>query len=185
MIALAQGGFAQEISVLVRTVVEYTTHIEFVLHALNENDLLASDAGKYAHDFFADFARNGSADFKRAQIRQGVVNRRLGETLDNFSGSAGDAERRVPPERTYSDIYLTYSNYVHAKYPEIMDLYGGSPRRFHLDGMRGTPKDEEALQIIDVFIDTAAVALTLMVSKLHLRSILETDLELSIWFRSA
>ena len=44
---------------------------------------------------------------------------------------------------------LSISNYVHAKNPEIMDLYGGVPGRFHLDGMRGTPKDEENLQIID------------------------------------
>jgi hypothetical protein len=185
MIALARGGFAQEISVLVRTMIECTTHIEFVLDAPDENDVLAPKIDKYVHDFFADFARNSSEDFKRAQVQQSVVNRRLGATLDNFSQEAGDVEQRVPAERTYSDIYLTYSNYVHAKYPEIMDLYGGVPGRFHLDGMRGTPKDEEALQIIDTFIDTAAIALKLMVSRLHLHPILEGDPELSIWFRSS
>jgi hypothetical protein len=50
MIALARGGFAQEIGVLVRTLVECTTHIEFVLDALDENDVLVSqavDAGTY------------------------------------------------------------------------------------------------------------------------------------------
>jgi hypothetical protein len=40
------------------------------------------------------------------------------------------------------------------KYPEVMDLYGGTPGRFHLDGMRGTPKDEENHQIVDTFVDT-------------------------------
>ena len=184
MIALARGGFAQEISVLVRTMVECTTHIEFVLDALDENDVLAPDINKYVQDFFADFARNSSADFKRAQVRQGVVHQRLGATLDNISHRAGDAGQRPPAERMYTNVYLTYSNYVHAKYPEIMDLYGGVPGRFHLCGMRGTPKDEENLQIIDTFIDTAAIALKLMVSRLRLHPILEADPGLSIWFRS-
>ena len=141
--------FAQEIGVLVRTMVECTRHIEFVLDALDEHDVIAPAIDKYVQDYFADFTRNSSADFKRAQVRQGVVHRRLGATLDNISQQAGDAGQRAPAERMYSNVYLSYSNYVHAKNPEIMDLYGGVPGRFHLDGMRGTPKDEENLQIID------------------------------------
>lgn len=175
MVALARGGFAQEIGVLVRTMVECTTHIEFVLDALDENDVLASDVDRYIQDFFGDFARNSSADFKRAHVRQGVVHQRLSATLDNLSQQAGDPGQRAPADRMYSSVYLTYSNYVHAKYPEIMDLYGGVPGRFHLGGMRGTPKDGENLQIIDTFVDTAAVALQLMVSRLRLHPILEAE----------
>ena len=185
MVVLARGGFVQEIGVLVRTMVECTTHIEFVLDALDGNDVLAPDVDKYVQDFFADFARNSSADFKRAQVRQGVVHQRLGETLDNISRQAGDDSRRAPAERMYSNVYLTYSNYIHAKYPEIMDLYGGVPGHFHLDGMRGTPKDDENLRIIDAFIDTAAIALKLMVGKLRLQPILEADPELSSCLRSS
>jgi hypothetical protein len=184
MIALARGGFAQEIGVLVRTLVECTTHIEFVLDALDENDVLATDVEKYVQNFFADFARNSSADFKRAQVRQGAVHERLGVTLDNFAQWTGHAEQRPPAERTYSNVYLAFSNYVHAKYPEVMDLYGGTPGRFHLEGMRGTPKDEENLQIVDTFIDTVTIALKLMVSRLRLHPIPEAEPSLGIWFRS-
>lgn len=184
MIALARGGFAQEVGVLVRILVECTTHIEFVIHALDENQVLAAEVDKYVRDFFADFARNSSADFKRAQVRQSVVHQRLGATLDSIAQEIDRTEHRVPAERMYSNVYLTYSNYVHAKYPEIMDLYGGTPGEFHLDGMRGTSKDEENFQIIDTFIDTAAIALKLMVSKLRLHSILGGDPNLGIWFRS-
>ena len=84
----------------------------------------------------------------------------------------------------YSNIYLTYSNYVHAKYPEVMDLYGGVPGRFHLDGMRGTSKDDENLQIIDTFIDTASITLQLMVSRLRLHHLVKSDAVLATWFRS-
>jgi len=185
MIALARGGFAQEIGVLVRTLVECTTHIEFVLDALDENDVLATDVEKYVQNFFADFARNSSADFKRAQVRQGVVHERLGVTLDNFAQQTGHAEQRAPAESMYSNVYLAFSNYVHAKYPEVMDLYGGTPGRFHLDGMRGTPKDEDNLQIVDTIIDTVAITLKLVVSRLRLHLILEADPGLGIWFRSS
>ena len=185
MVALARGGFAQEIRVLVRTLVECTTQIEFVIDALDQNDMLAPDVDKYIKDFFADFARNSSADFKRAQVKQGIVHQRLGATLDKISQQAGDVGQRVPAQLRYSNIYLTYSNYVHGKYPEIMVLYGGVPGQFHLDGMRGTSEDEENLLTIDSFIDTAALALKLMVSRLRLHSILEAEPTLGIWFRSS
>lgn len=185
MIALARGGFVQEIGVLVRTMVECTTHIEFILGSIDENDVLAPDVDKYVQDFFADFARKSSRDFKRAQVRQTVVHQRLGATIDNISQQTDAAGQRAPAERMYSNVYLTFSNYVHAKYPEIMDLYGGVPGRYHVNGMRGTPKDEESLQIIDTFIDTASLTLKLMVSRLRLHAILEADPALSLWFRSS
>jgi hypothetical protein len=185
MIVLARGGYAQEIGVLVRTLVECTTHIEFVLDALGDDGVLRSDVDKYVKGYFADYARNSSADFKRAQVRQGIVHKHLGETLDMVAEQNGLTEGRKPAETVYSNIYLTYSNYVHAKYPEVMDMYGGTLGRFHLDGMGGTPKDDENFAIIDTFIDTAAIALKLIVSKLRLHHLLEPDAPLRIWFGSS
>ena len=113
------------------------------------------------------------------------VHKNLGKTLDIIAEQNALVEGRKPAETAYSNIYLTYSNYVHAKYPEVMDLHGGDPGRFHLDGMRGTPKDDENFAIIDTFIDTAAIALKLIVSKLRLHHLLESDAPLRIWFRSS
>jgi hypothetical protein len=98
MIALARGGYAQEIGVLVRTLVEFTTHIEFVLDALGDDGVLRSDVNKYVKDYFADYARNSSADFKRAQVRQGIVHKHLGETLDIVAEQNGFTEGRRPAE---------------------------------------------------------------------------------------
>ena len=109
----------------------------------------------------------------------------MGKTLDSIAEQYGPVEGRKPAEAAYTDIYLAYSNYVHAKYPEVMDLYGGEPGRFHLDGMRGTPKDGENFAIIDTFIDTAAISLRMIVSKLRLHEVLEHDVALRIWFRSS
>jgi hypothetical protein len=185
MVALTRCGYAQEIGVLGRTLIECTTHIEFVLDALDEEGALRPDVDKYVRDYFADYARNSSGEFKRAQVRQGTVHKHLGETLDAIAEQNGPMVSRKPAEAAYTNIHLTYSNYVHAKYPEVMDLYGGDPGRFHLHGMRGTPKDKENLDIIDTFIDTAAISLRLMVSKLRLHQVLQSDIPLRIWFRSS
>ena len=92
MIALARGGYAQEIGVLVRTLIECTTHVEFVLDGLDGKGVLAPEIEKYVRDYFADFARNSSADFKRAQVRQRKVHERLGDTLDNIAQQHGHIE---------------------------------------------------------------------------------------------
>lgn len=185
MIALARGGYTQEIGVLVRTLVECTTHIEFVLDAVGDDGEPRSDVAKYVKDYFGDYARNSSADFKRAQVKQRIVHKYLGEALDVVAEQNGFTEGRQPAETVYTNIYLTYSNYVHAKYPEVMDMYGGTPGRFHLDGMRGTSKDDENFATIDAFIDTAAIAVKLIMTKLRLHHLLESDVPLRIWFHSS
>ena len=82
-------------------------------------------------------------------------------------------------------MYLTFSNYVHGKYPETMDLFGGTPRHFHLRGMGGTPKDAENLAIIDSFVDTVSITFAQMVSNFRLHDLVEGDPVMADWFRSA
>ena len=67
-----------------------------------------------------------------------------------------------------SNVYLTLSNYVHARYPEVMDMYGGDPKRFHVDGMLGTPKDIENLMVLECYIETVANAIRGMVYKFNM-----------------
>ena len=108
---------------------------------------------------------------------------RLGAELDRFFQQRNPDYRGASAE-TYSRTYLTFSNYVHAKYPETMDLYGGQPEQFHLRGMRGTPKDAENLETIDTFLTTLSIALAQMVSKFRLHELVERDPVLAAWIRS-
>lgn len=43
-------------------------------------------------------------------------------------------------------VHKAYSGYVHAASPQIMDMYGGSPPRFHVGGMKGTERHDEHRQ---------------------------------------
>jgi Family of unknown function (DUF5677) len=184
MIALARQGYVQEIYVLLRTMVEFTTHIEYVLESRDDTGKLEPKAEKYVDDFFADYQRNSRDDFKKAQVPQYDVNKRLGASLDEFARQIGADQDRFPAERLYSNVYLTFSNYVHGKYPEIMDMYGGVPDHFHMYGMHGTSKDDETVQMIATNFNTASLAFKKMVKQLKLRHLLETDKVLLNWFES-
>ncbi len=181
---LARCGYTQEIGVVMRTLAECTTHIKFVLLARDDTGTLEPKAAKYVQDYFADFARGAAADFKRAQISQKRVNERLGTALDSAAQKSGGELRNGRAEHLESDVYLTFSNYVHGKYPEVMDLYGGIPAHFHLRGMRGTRKDAENLETIDAFAISVSVTFGIMVTKLNLHHLVECDAVLAEWFRS-
>jgi hypothetical protein len=140
-------------------------------------------AEKYVQDYFADFARNDPTDFKRAQVKQISVHRQLGAELDSLA-QEGDRPDNNKAEHLFSNVYLSFSNYVHGKYPETMDLYGGTPAHFHLRGMGGTPKDAENLAIIDSFVDTVSLTFAQMVSNFRLHDLVERDPVLADWVRS-
>jgi hypothetical protein len=184
---LARSGFAQEIAVLMRTVIECTTHIEFVLSGSQLDGTLSPDAAKYMNAFFADYKRGHASDIKRAQVRQSIVHDVLGKELDMIreQRERADADVNVPAAVRYSNVYLEFSNYVHAKYPEVMDLYGGKPGHFHVRGMRGTPKDAENLQRLDTFIDTASTTLRLVVNYLKLHDLVKLDAKLAAWWSAS
>ncbi len=170
-ILLAQQGYCQEIGVLIRTIVECTSHIKYVVSDPAKPDAIDADVERYVTEYFSDFARNSSSDFRRPRIKQNAVHQAIGAELKR-SNSKNDAEGRfagVEPSELFSNIYLTYSNYVHARYPEVMDMYGGVPGHFHLRGMRGTPKDIESLETLDAFVTQVSQTLKLLVLKLNLK----------------
>ena len=100
-----------------------------------------------------------------------------------FATVADDSPERVPAAKLYSNVYRIYSNYVHAKYPEIMDLYGGRPGRFYLKGMSWTPKDAENLAAIETFIETASNTFVFMIQGVDMRALIEADSILAKWYR--
>lgn len=42
----------------------------------------------------------------------------------------------------YKTIHCANSGFVHGASPQIMDMFGGYPPRFHINGMTGTPRHE-------------------------------------------
>ena len=90
-------------------------------------------AAFFEEEFDADTAMESTQKrptIPRKKIRAAIASMEIG--LDRNTG--------VEVARTVSKAY---SGYVHAASPHIMDMYGGNPPRFHMRGMRGTPRHIE------------------------------------------
>jgi hypothetical protein len=69
-----------------------------------------------------------------------VPRQKIHSYITRVFGSDGNPSRDIALSRTLSK---TYSGFVHAASPQIMDMWGGAPPGFHLRGMLGTPRMEE------------------------------------------
>jgi hypothetical protein len=178
-IELARLGYTQEIAVLIRTIIEYTTHIDYVLAGMPGEGAISEGAGAYIRDYFADFKRNSREDYKKASVRQHIVHEKIGAALDDTS-----SQPDLSAEKLLSNVYLAFSNYVHAKYPETMDMYGGEPARFDLHGMNSASKNAENVAYIETFEVTVSQALARTVLGLKLKPIIEKDDLVNRWYIS-
>jgi hypothetical protein len=182
---LARNGYVQELAVLMRILSECTRHIEYVLDP-DGSEQHKANVQKYVREFFEDKDRNPEAEIKGVLIREKVINEQLGKTLDRIAALYGDTEGRVPAAKLLHRSSRAFSLYVHARHPESMDLYGGTPGRFHMRGMRGTPKDRENLETLDTFITTASTTFAIMVQSIpELRTAALLDSTLKQWYADA
>jgi len=140
---------------LMRIVTECTRHIEYALD-IDDSAEHRSNVEKYLRDFFDDVQRQPEAAIKGVLIREKQINEQLGKTLDRIAIEYGDSVERVPAAQLFHRSSRSFSFYLHARYPETMDLYGGLPGRWHLRGMSKTPKDRENMEVLDTFITTAS-----------------------------
>lgn len=93
----------------------------------------------YLDAFFAE--EFDAADAISSKQRRPMVPRqKIRAYIVKCGGHAEDPSTGAEAARTVSKAY---SGYVHSASPQIMDMYGGDPPRFHVSGMRGTPLEDE------------------------------------------
>jgi hypothetical protein len=139
---------------------------------------------EYLAAYFADFDRDPSAPFERAPIKQGEVHATIGRTLDDIAAQYESGGSRNPAADAYFSIYRSLSNFIHARYPETIDLYGGIPGGFHLHGMSGTRKDMEMAVTLEPIVNTVSNVFVHVVQALDLRKFVEADPIIGAWYRS-
>ena len=133
---LLLNGFIQEQGVVSRTLDEMQEDMFFLAAAIT-NDSITPYHEQYLAAFYQDAIFNQTDItplFKkpnlvsRKKIRS-YIRRVLNEGVhDEKSANAGE------------NISTVFSGYVHASSENIMDMYGGNPSRFHLNGMKDTPR---------------------------------------------
>ena len=88
-IELARAGFPQEVCVLLRTVIEYSTQIDFMRINLDTNGNLSPEGSKFLSDYFADDRRTDDQSSRKAKLVQKKLHEIIGAHLDDVAGYEG------------------------------------------------------------------------------------------------
>ena len=177
--ALSRSGFSQEICVLLRTVVEYCSQIDYVASSMDEAQRPIGKAADAIRDFFEDHYESRSSNTKRLKLRQQDVHEHIGNSIDEVLDVKS---RDVPLSKLMSNVYLNLSNYVHGRHVECMDMYGGRPGHFHLFGMSGTPKDRENLEILTTYLTSAENSFMGVMQAFQLFSLFSDNPQVQAWY---
>ena len=131
-------GLVQEQAALQRILHELHEDVIFLAYSVIYQDLTPLHQkyldAFYEEEFDADTPMESSQKrpmVKRSQIQAYIANR---------EGAAHDPSTGIGLART---ITKAYSGYVHAASPQIMDMYGGNPPHYHVEGMIGTRRHIE------------------------------------------
>lgn len=133
---LLAAGLLQEMASVCRVLDEIGEDIAF-LAAVVTNDRETELHERYLRSFWSEefpdpenkLARHQKPDMPRRSKIQSYVQRVLNPTGNQ--SQVADATQAVSS---------TYSGYVHASAPQVLDLFGGDPAHFHIEGMQGTPR---------------------------------------------
>jgi hypothetical protein len=132
---LLAAGLLQEMAALCRILDELCEDISF-LAAARTNDEITDLHARYLLGFWAEefpdptntLARHQKPDAPRRNKVVAYTLRTLNPTID--TSTISDAQ---------NTISSTYSGYIHAAASQVMDMYGGNPPHFHIEGMLQTP----------------------------------------------
>jgi hypothetical protein len=165
---LYRGGFTQELGALSRISDDLANDILFMLKPL-DGEKPSKDQVRFFEEFFQEEFDNPNDPLGSAQKRDNVSRRKVHAT---FAHLAKDHVNPSDGQAMVSTIHAALSGYVHGAYPHIMEMYGGNPPRFHMSGMRGTPRMAEwSSQIVNY------VYRTIMVAELTARKLGQEEME--------
>lgn len=123
----------QEQAAIQRIIDELQEDITFLSYAVitNTRNRLHDE---YLEDFFQE-EFDASTAMASTQLRKTVPRKKIRAYVAHVEGSSDDQKLVAEISRT---IYSTYSGYLHAASPQIMEMYYGRPPRWHF----GQPQSE-------------------------------------------
>lgn len=131
---LLTNGYVQEANVIFRTLDEIQEDI-FFLASAETNNAHTDRHTQYLEAFYSDpvFSRvGGSLDIPKPNL---VPRKKIRAHTMNAMGQGINVSKALSASES---VGTAYSGYVHAASENIMEMYGGDPPRFHINGMRGT-----------------------------------------------
>ena len=161
-LCLMIAGHVQEIMALLRIVEECGNDILFLLIPDAEGNNTAKQE-EYLHSFFAEEFTDPAKVLTSHQSRAPVPFKKINAANAKMLGqTTNESDAAKMGEITFK----TLSGYVHAAYPQIMEMFGGLNLKFHMRGMLGTPRMEETLVQLVNYIDRMNINLVLLCRRL-------------------
>ena len=131
---LMTHGFGQEQAALQRMLDEFNEDIVFLARGVVSGNITDLHQ-EYLAAFYEEEFDNPENAIESTQRRPMVSRQKIRAYLSRFEGKGLDPSSVVEVMRTVQKIY---SGFVHGASPHIMEMYAGSPPRWHLRGMLGT-----------------------------------------------
>lgn len=132
---LHEHGYLQEQAAMQRILDELMEDILFLAVGLTTDEITELHK-RYLRAFFQEEFDSPVSAIESSQKRDMIPRRKIQAYLARQSTGVTNQSDSIDVSRT---LHSVYSGFVHAAAPQIMELYGGNPPKFHLSGMLGTP----------------------------------------------
>jgi hypothetical protein len=161
---LFQNGFVQEQATIQRVLDEIDQDISFLLLAITV-DTETELHQRFLTEFFQEEFDEGldvvEAPQKRHRIQTKKIRAYIARVQAQMEEQAGGKPNPSRSKQVSDTIANAYSGYVHAAAVHTMEMYGGYPPKFHLNGMLGTPRMEEHANDLRNYFCRALMAMAL------------------------
>lgn len=139
---LMAHGFVQEQAALQRMLDEFNEDVVFLAYGVISGNVTELHR-EYLAAFYEEEFDNPDSATESTQKRPMISRQKIRAYLGRIEAEGLDPSSRIEVMRT---VNKTYSGFVHGASPQIMDMYGGNPPRFHVRGMLGTARAEDHRQ---------------------------------------
>ena len=170
---LLEHGFTQELGALQRILDELGEDIIFLCLPLHGEPRSVLHQ-KFLDAFYEEEIDESGDPRLSAQRRAMVPRKKIRAAIANSSVAPLNPSDHIEVQRT---IDKAYSGFVHAASPHIMDMYGGYPQHFHVEGMLGTPLVEAARRDIWNYFYRGLIQLILVAACFRLDDLAEELIE--------
>ncbi|TAN35456.1 MAG: hypothetical protein EPN23_11140 [Verrucomicrobia bacterium] len=133
---LLQGGFVQELGVILRTLDEFQEDIFFLCQAI-QTGALSKLHQEYLTSFYQEEFDVPDNPLLSGQKRPTIARKKIQAALAQMPESETNPNDAKELNRTLSQAF---SGYVHGASGHIMEMYGGHPPKYYLAGMLETPR---------------------------------------------
>jgi len=157
---LMKSGHTQEVGALCRMVDDYCSEIFFLL-VPGCGDALDDHQDKFLTSFYQEEFIDHEDPLYSHQARDLVS---INKIHAAFAKYATNGLNQSDVQAISTVIHKTLSGYVHGAYPQIMEMYGGQPPKFHAFGMLDSPRTHELIGHIIGYVDKL-ILLTIFISQ--------------------